>query len=107
MKLRLIFALGLFTAAALSCEGMRSHSAANRVKIDKHSIVIPGNTISGEDREAVSKIFKKYDDRLYRIAVYENGHLKSHLGKMSEMQIEGASDYFANAKASGLSNWTL
>lgn len=107
MKLRLIFALGLLIAAVLSCEGMRSHSAANRIKIDEHSILIPGNAIAREDQEAVTNIFKKYDGSLYRIAVYENGHLKKHLGKMSEMQIEGASDYSANAKASGLSNWTL
>jgi hypothetical protein len=108
MKLRLIFAVGLCIAAALSCEGMRRHSAANRIKIDEHSILIPGNAIAGEDQEAVRKIFKKYDGALYRIAVYDNGQLKKHLGKMSEMQMGTiASEYSANAKASGLSNWTM
>jgi hypothetical protein len=111
MKLGLIFALGLFIAALLSCEGMRRQLAAagpNRIKIDEHSILIPGTAISGEDREAVSKIFQKYDSSLYRIAVYENGRLKKHLGKMSEMQMGTiASQYSANAQASGLTNWTL
>ena len=111
MKLCLIFSVGLFVAALLSCEAIRNQSAVsghNAVKIDEHSVLIPGTTISGEDRNAVTKIFKKYDSSLYRIAVYENGRLKKHIGKMSEMRIgEIAGEYTKNAKASGLSNWTM
>jgi hypothetical protein len=111
MKLRLIFALSLFVAALLSCEGIRRESAAagrDRIKIDEHSVLIPGTAISGEDREAVTKIFKKYDGSLYRIAVYKNGSVEKQLGKMSEMQIGPiASEYSGNAKASGLTNWTM
>ena len=55
-----------------------------------------------------TKIFKKYDSSLYRIAVYENGSLKRHIGKMSEMQIgEVAREYSNNARATGLTNWTM
>ena len=95
--------------ALLSCEAIRKQSGASghNVKINAHSILIPGTTISGEDRDAVTKIFKKYDSSLYRIAVYENGSLKRHIGKMSEMQIgEVAREYSNNARASGLTNWT-
>ena len=111
MKLHLIFCVGLFVAALLSCEAIRNQSAGsghNAVKIDEHSVLIPGTTISGADQDAVTKIFKKYDSSLYRIAVYENGSLKRHIGKMSEMQIgEIAGEYTKNAKASGLTNWTM
>jgi hypothetical protein len=111
MKFRLSFALGLFVAALLSFGGIRLQSAItghNAVKIDKHSVLIPGTAISGEDRDAVTKIFKKYDSSLYRIAVYENGSLKRHIGNMSEMQIGAiAGEYTNNAKASGLTNWTM
>jgi len=110
MKLGLIFAFGLFVVALLSCEAIRKQSAGSghNVKINPHSILIPGTTISGEDRDAVTKIFKKYDSSLYRIAVYENGSLKRHIGKMSEMQIgEVAREYSNNARASGLTNWTM
>jgi hypothetical protein len=110
MKLGLIFALGLFVVALLSCEAIRKQSATSvhNVKINAHSILIPGTTISGEDRDAITKIFKKYDSSLYRIAVYENGGLKRHIGKMSEMQIgEVAREYSNNARASGLTNWTM
>ena len=110
MKLGLIFVVGLFVAALLSCEAIRKQSAASghNVKINAHSILIRGTTISGEDRDAVTKIFKKYDSSLYRIAVYENGSLKRHIGKMSEMQIgEVAREYSNNARTSGLTNWTM
>ncbi len=111
MKLRLIFALSLFVAALLSCEGIRRQSAAagrDRIKIDEHSVLIPGTAISGEDREAVTKIFRKYDGSLYRIAVYKNGSVEKQLGKMSEMEIGPiAAEYSSNAKASGLTNWTM
>jgi len=111
MKLRLIFALSLFVAALLSCEGIRRQSAAasrDRIKIDEHSVLIPGTAISGEDREAVTKIFRKYDSSLYRIAVYKNGSVEKQLGKMSEMEIGPiAAEYSSNAKASGLTNWTM
>jgi hypothetical protein len=111
MKLRLIFAISLFVAALLSCEGIRRQSAAagrDRIKIDEHSVLIPGTAISGEDREAVTKIFRKYDSSLYRIAVYKNGSVEKHLGKMSEMEIGPiAAEYSNNAKASGLTNWTM
>jgi hypothetical protein len=111
MKLRVIFALGLFIAALVSCESIRRQSAvagSKPIKIDEHSVLIPGTAISGEDQEAVGKIFKKYDSSLYRIAVYENGRLKKQLGKMSEMQMGTiASEYSGNAKASGLTNWAM
>jgi hypothetical protein len=110
MKLRLIFALGLFAAAILSCEAIRRQSAASghNVKNDKQSILIPGTVISQEDRDAVTKIFKKYDSSLYRIAVYENGKLKRHIGKMSEIQVGAvAAEYTNNATTSGLTNWTM
>ena len=111
MKLRLIFALSLFAAALLSCQEIRRQSAVagrDRVKIDEHSVLIPGTAISGEDREAVTKIFRKYDGSLYRIAVYKNGSVEKQLGKMSEMEIGPiAAEYSSNAKASGLTNWTM
>jgi len=111
MKLRLIFVVGLFVAALLSCEAVRRQSAVsghNAVKIDEHSILIPGTTISGEDQDAITKIFRKYDSSLYRIAVYENGNLKKHIGKMNEMQMGAiASEYTNNAKASGLTSWSM
>jgi hypothetical protein len=70
-------------------------------------VLISGAAISGEDQEAVSKIFKKYDGSLYRIAMYENGKLKKKIGKMSDMQIGPiASEYSRNAEVSGLTNWT-
>jgi hypothetical protein len=109
MKLRLIFALGLFVVALLSCETIRNQSAASghNVKIDPHSILIPGTTISQQDQDAVTRIFKKYDSSLYRIAVYENGSFKRHIGKMSEMKIGAvAREYTNNATTSGLTNWT-
>jgi hypothetical protein len=111
MKLRLIFVVGLFVAALLSCEAIRKQSTVsghNAVKIDEHSVLIPGTTISAEDQNAVTKIFRKYDSSLYRIAVYENGSLKKKIGKMDEMQIGAiAGEYTNNAKASGLTNWTM
>lgn len=110
MKLRFVFALGLSIAALLSCEGIRRQSTASgrsSVQIDEHSILIPGTAISGEDREALNKIFSKYDSSLYRIAVYEKGSLKKQIGKMDEMEIGAiATEYSRNATASGLSNWT-
>jgi hypothetical protein len=108
MKLRLILALGLVIAALVSCEAIRRQSAANRVTFDEHSVLIPGTAISGDDQEAISKIFKKYDSSLYRVAEYENGTLKKQLGKMSDLQVGAiASEYPSNAKASGLTNWTM
>lgn len=111
MKLRIIFASGLIVAALLSCEGIRRQSAGagpNPIKVDEHSVLIPGTAISEDDQEAVSNIFKKYDSSLYRIAVYENGGLKKQLGTMSEMQIGTiASEYSSNAKVSGFTNWAM
>ena len=100
MKLRWIFVVGLFVTTLLSCEAIRNQSAASghRVKINAHSILIPGTTISAEDRDAVTRIFKKY----------ENGRLKGHIGKMGEMQIGEVVQEFSNdARASGLTNWTM
>jgi len=111
MKLYLTLALGLFVAALLSCEGVHTQSAGTgpkSIKLDEHSVVIPGTAISPADQEAVSSIFKKYDSSLYRIAVYENGSMKRQLGKMSEMQMGAvSSDYSSQAKASGLTNWAV
>jgi hypothetical protein len=111
MKYRVIVPLGLVVAALVSWQGVDGQSAAagpNPIKIDEHSVLIPGTAMSEDDRAAVNNIFKKYDSSLYRIAVYENGRLKKHLGKMSEMEIGAiASEYSKNAKASGLTNWTM
>jgi hypothetical protein len=110
MKIRWIFALGFLVAALISCQCLRKQSTAanpSRVQIEEHSILIPGTAIAGEDREALNKIFRKYDSSLYRIAVYENGSLKKQIGKMDEMQMgEVAQEYSRNAKANGLTNWT-
>jgi len=110
MKLRMIFAAGLLLAALISCQCLRKQSAAaggSRVQIDEHSILIPGTAIAAADREAVNKIFRKYDSSLYRIAIYESGTLKKEIGTMNEMQIgEIAQEYSRNAKANGLTNWT-
>lgn len=111
MKVRVFIALGLFAAALLSCQVISTQTASGRprpVKIDEHSVLIPGTTISEADRAAVSDIFKKYDSSLYRVAVYEKGSLKKHLGKMSDIEIgEIASEYSSDAKAKGLTNWTM
>jgi hypothetical protein len=110
MKLRVILALGLIVAGLVSCQCMRRQSAAagpNSVKIDEHSVLIPGTAISEDDREAVSSIFKKYDSSLYRIAVYEKGKLRKHLGTLSEVQIAQVSEFTNNAKTGGLTNWTF
>ena len=110
MKLRLIFTAGLLIAALISCQCLRKQSTAagrSRVQIDEHSILIPGTAIASADREALNKIFRKYDSSLYRISVYENGSLKKQIGKMDEMQMgEVAQEYSRNAKANGLTNWT-
>jgi hypothetical protein len=111
MKFHLIFFLGLFAAALLSCEGVHTQSAAagpGSIKLDEHSVVIPGTTISAADQEAVRNIFKKYDSSLYRIAVYDNGGFKKQLGTMSEMQMGAmTSEYSSKAKTSGLTNWAV
>jgi hypothetical protein len=111
MKVYLTLALGLFVGALLSCEGVRTESGSagpGSIKLDEHSVVIPGTAISAADQEAVTRIFKKYDSSLYRIAVYENGSLKKQLGKMSEMQMGAVtSEYSSQAKASGLTNWAM
>jgi hypothetical protein len=110
MKIHVILALGL-ALALLSCEEVRKQSTAaspSSIKLEEHSIVIPGTAISKADQAAVTGIFKKYDNSLYRIAVYENGSLKKQLGKMSEMQMGTmTSEYSNQAKASGLTNWTM
>ncbi len=110
MKTRLIFALGLSVVALVSCQrapNQSTTSVRSPVQIDEHSVLIPGTAISGEDQEALNRIFQKYDDSLYRIAVYENGSLKKQIGNMDEIQIgEIAQEYSTNATASGLSNWT-
>ena len=109
MKLRVIFALGLLVAALISCQCIRKQSTASgrrSVQIDEHSVLIPGTAISGEDQEALNKIFRKYDSSLYRIGVYENGSLKKQIGKMDEMQMgEIAQEYSRNATVRGLTNW--
>ena len=110
MKTRLIFALGLSVVALVSCQrapNQSTTSGRSPVQIDEHSVLIPGTAISSEDQEALNRIFQKYDDSLYRIAVYENGSLKKQIGNMDEIQIgEIAQEYSTNATASGLSNWT-
>lgn len=109
MKLCLIFAAGLLVAALISCQCLRKQSTAanpSRVQIDEHSVLIPGTAITGADREAIKKIFRKYDSSLYRIALYENGRLEKQIGKMKDMQMgEIAQEYTRNAQANGVSNW--
>ena len=106
MKIRLILALGLLVAALISCQCIHNQSTAsarNPVQFDEHAVLIPGTAISGADQEALNKIFRKYDGSLYRIAVYENGSLKTQIGKMDEMQMgEITQEYSRNAAASGL-----
>ncbi len=109
MKIHWIFVLGFLVAALISCQCLHKQSTAanpSRVQIDEHSVLIPGTAIAGADREAITKIFRKYDSSLYRIAVYENGSLKKQIGKMDEMQMgEVTQEYSRNAKANGLTNW--
>jgi len=109
MKIRWILALGFLIAALISCQCLHKQSTAanpSRIQIDEHSVLIPGTSIADADREALNKIFRKYDSSLYRIAVYENGKLKKQIGKMEDMQMgEVAQEYARNAGANGLSNW--
>src|SRR6476659_6483429 len=109
MKIRWILALGFLVAALISCQCLHKQSTAanpSRIQIDEHSVLIPGTAIADADREALTKIFRKYDSSLYRIAVYENGKLKKQIGKMEDMQMgEVVQEYARNAEANGLSNW--
>jgi len=109
MKIRWILAVGFLVAALISCQCLHKQSTAanpSRIQIDEHSVLIPGTAIADADREALTKIFRKYDSSLYRIAVYENGKLKKQIGKMEDMQMgEVAQEYARNAGANGLSNW--
>ena len=105
MKIRWIFALGLLVVVLISCQCLRKRSQ-DAVRIEEHSILIPGTAISTADQEALSKIFRKYDRSLYRVAVYEKGSLKKQIGKMDEMQLADVTkDYSRNATATGLSSW--
>ena len=110
MKIRLILAVGLLVAALISCQCIRNQSTAsarNPVQFYEHAVLIPGTAISGADQEALNKIFRRYDGSLYRIAVYENGSLKTQIGKMGEMQMgEITQEYSRSAAAIGLTNWT-
>lgn len=110
MKLRLIVLLGLLIAALISCECIRNQStisARNPVQFYEHAVLIPGTAISSTDQATLNQIFRKYDSSLYRIAVYDNGSLKSQIGTMSEMQMgEITKEYSGNATSSGLTNWT-
>jgi len=109
MKIRWILAVGFLVAALISCQCLHKQSTAanpSRIQIDEHSVLIPGTAIADADREALTKIFRKYDSSLYRIAVYENGKLKKQIGKMEDMQMgEVVQEYARNAEANGLSNW--
>jgi len=108
MKTGWILALGLFVVAVISCQCLRKQSDRRKVEIGEHSILIPGTAISESDQESLNQIFRKYDNSLYRIAVYENGGFKKQIGRMTEMEIaEVTKDYGRNATATGLSNWTL
>ena len=110
MKRRLIFAVGLLAALLLSCQmskKLTTSSGRGSIQIDEHSIMIPGNAISDPDREALEKIFQKYDTSLYRIAAYKKGSRTKQIGTMDEMQVGVvAKEYAESAKARGLTNWT-
>jgi hypothetical protein len=106
MKIRWIFALGVLVAVLISCQCLHKRSSEGAVRIDEHSIEIPGTAISKADQDALNKIFRKYDDSLYRIAVYENGSRKHEIGKMDEIQLADVTkDYARHASAVGLSSW--
>ncbi|MGI8891162.1 MAG: hypothetical protein ACR2G0_10330 [Chthoniobacterales bacterium] len=106
MKIAWIFALGFFVAAVISCQCLRPPSGRSAVQINEHTILIPGTSISGTDQEALNRVFRKYDNSLYRIAFYENGGPKKQIGEMDEMQVaEITKDYARKATASGLSSW--
>jgi len=109
MKIRWIFALGLLIALLISCQCLRKRSGQGAVRIDEHSVLIPpGTAISGADQEALNKIFRKYDNSVYRIAVYEGGSLKKQIGKMDEMYVdEVTKDYSAKTTSTGLSSWVF
>ena len=80
------------------------------VTFEPYGIVIhPGTKISQSDEVKLNAILKKYDDRLYRIATYQNGKLIKKQGRLKEKEL---SDVYitqeivsevANANAAGLS----
>ena len=108
MKIRWILAAGLLVGVLISCQCLHKRSGHSSVQIDEHSILIPGTTISNPDQEALNKIFRKYDNALYRVAVYENGSFKKQIGKMDELQLADVTkEYSANATSTGLSSWVF
>ena len=108
MKIRWILALGLLVGVLISCQCLRKRSGQSSVQIDEHSILIPGTAISNPDQEALNNIFRKYDNALYRVAVYENGTFKKQIGKMDELQLADVTkEYSTNATATGLSSWVF
>jgi hypothetical protein len=78
------------------------------VKIDEHSVLIPGTTITAKDQDEVKEILEKYDGSFYRIEHYEKGVRKGRIGRMSavEMGHGYVSDFASFAKKSGLTSWT-
>jgi hypothetical protein len=78
------------------------------VKIDEHSILIPGTTITAKDQEEVKEILKNYRGSLYRIEHYEKGVRKERIGRMSAMEMDYGyvADFASFAKSSGLTTWT-
>src|SRR5262245_24084660 len=108
MKIRWILALGLLVGVLISCQCLRKRSGQSSVQIDEHSILIPGTAISNPDQEALNNIFRKYDNTLYRVAIYENGTFKKQIGKMDELQLADVTkEYSTNATATGLSSWVF
>jgi len=78
------------------------------VKIDEHSILIPGTNITAKDQDEVKEILKNYRGSLYRIEHYEKGVRKELIGRMSEIEMGHGyvSDFASFAKSSGLTTWT-
>jgi len=102
----IVFASGL--AGCLNGSITPGGGRPKPVKIDEHSILIPGTTITAKDQDEVKEILKNYRGSLYRIEHYEKGVRKERIGRMSEMEMGHGyvSDFASFAKSSGLTSWT-
>jgi hypothetical protein len=107
VKLFLIVFVGVL-AGCLNGSMTQGMGRTKRVKIDQHSILIPGTIITAKDQDEVKEILKNYSGSLYRIEHYEKGVRKELIGRMSEMEIGHGyvSDFASFAQSSGLTTWT-